>query len=46
MVPSIFGFLTEIFRTHPRLTRRVAAINVFFEAQRENADRGSRQSAG
>jgi hypothetical protein len=27
MVPPIFGFLTEIFRTHPRLTRRVAAIN-------------------
>jgi Zn-dependent protease with chaperone function len=46
MVPSIFGFLTEIFRSHPRLTRRVAAINVFFDAQRENADGGSRQSAG
>jgi Zn-dependent protease with chaperone function len=27
MVPAIFGFLTEINRTHPRLTRRVAAIN-------------------
>jgi len=26
MVPPIFGFLTEIFRTHPRLTRRVAAL--------------------
>ena len=26
MVPPIFGFLTEIFRTHPRLTRRVTAI--------------------
>jgi Zn-dependent protease with chaperone function len=26
MVPTIFGFLTEIFRSHPRLTRRVAAI--------------------
>jgi Zn-dependent protease with chaperone function len=26
-VPAIFGFLTEINRTHPRLTRRVAAIN-------------------
>lgn len=26
MVPPVFGFLTEIFRTHPRLTRRVAAI--------------------
>ncbi|PMS21123.1 peptidase [Trinickia dabaoshanensis] len=26
MVPPIFGFLTEINRTHPRLTRRVAAI--------------------
>jgi hypothetical protein len=25
-MPPIFGFLTEIFRTHPRLTRRVAAI--------------------
>ncbi len=27
MVPPIFGFLTEISRSHPRLTRRVAAIN-------------------
>jgi Zn-dependent protease with chaperone function len=27
LVPPIFGFLTEICRTHPRLTRRVAAIN-------------------
>ncbi|GAB2924771.1 hypothetical protein GCM10027093_75360 [Paraburkholderia jirisanensis] len=27
MVPPVFGFLTEIFRSHPRLTRRVAAIN-------------------
>lgn len=26
MVPPIFGFLTEVFRSHPRLTRRVAAI--------------------
>ena len=26
MVPPIFGFLTEIFRNHPRLTRRVANI--------------------
>jgi len=26
MVPPIFGFLNEIFRSHPRLTRRVAAI--------------------
>lgn len=26
MVPPIFGFLTEICRTHPRLTRRVAAL--------------------
>ncbi|WP_242538847.1 M48 family metallopeptidase [Trinickia acidisoli] len=25
-VPAIFGFFTEITRTHPRLTRRVAAI--------------------
>ncbi|VVE47708.1 Protease HtpX [Pandoraea iniqua] len=25
-VPRIFGFLTEIARSHPRLTRRVAAI--------------------
>jgi Zn-dependent protease with chaperone function len=25
-VPAIFGFLTEIFRSHPRLTRRVAYI--------------------
>lgn len=27
MVPPVFGFLNEIFRGHPRLTRRVAAIN-------------------
>jgi hypothetical protein len=27
MVPPIFGFLTEINRSHPRLTRRVAAIS-------------------
>ena len=26
MVPPIFGFVTEIFRSHPRLTRRVSAI--------------------
>lgn len=26
MVPPIFGFLSEIFRSHPRLTRRVSAI--------------------
>ena len=26
MVPPVFGFLTEIFRSHPRLTRRVANI--------------------
>ncbi|MDB5417787.1 MAG: Zn-dependent protease [Phenylobacterium sp.] len=26
MVPPIFGFLTEIFRSHPRLTRRIRAI--------------------
>lgn len=26
MVPPVFGFLNEIFRGHPRLTRRVAAI--------------------
>ncbi|MBF0561586.1 MAG: M48 family metallopeptidase [Alphaproteobacteria bacterium] len=26
-VPPIFGFLSEIYRRHPRLTRRVAAIN-------------------
>ena len=26
MVPPVFGFLNEICRTHPRLTRRVAAI--------------------
>ena len=26
MVPPIMGFLTEIIRTHPRLTRRVLAI--------------------
>jgi Zn-dependent protease with chaperone function len=26
MVPPVFGFLTEIFRSHPRLTRRVANV--------------------
>jgi Zn-dependent protease with chaperone function len=30
MVPPIFGFLTEIFRSHPRLTRRIAAIRNAF----------------
>lgn len=28
MVPPIFGFLTEICRSHPRLTRRVAALRL------------------
>lgn len=27
MVPPIFGWLTEIVRSHPRLTRRLAALN-------------------
>ena len=27
MVPPVFGFLNEIFRGHPRLTRRIAAIS-------------------
>jgi len=27
MVPPVFGFLNEIVRSHPRLTRRVAAIS-------------------
>jgi 1-acyl-sn-glycerol-3-phosphate acyltransferase len=34
MVPPIFGFLTEISRTHPRLTRRVSfpvRSNFFYE---------------
>lgn len=26
MMPPIMGFLTEIFRTHPRLTRRILAL--------------------
>ncbi|HTI68251.1 MAG TPA: M48 family metallopeptidase [Caulobacteraceae bacterium] len=26
MVPPIFGFISEIFRSHPRLTRRVLAL--------------------
>ncbi len=26
MVPPVFGFITEIFRSHPRLTRRVKSI--------------------
>ncbi len=26
MVPPIAGFITEIMRSHPRLTRRVIAI--------------------
>lgn len=34
MVPPVFGFLTEIFRTHPRLTRRVAAIRQIVEGVR------------
>ena len=28
MVPPVFGFLTEIFRSHPRLTRRVRALKI------------------
>ena len=28
MVPPVFGFLTEIFRSHPRLTRRVGALKI------------------
>jgi Zn-dependent protease with chaperone function len=35
MVPPIFGFLTEIFRSHPRLTRRVGRLT----------DRGARLSS-
>jgi Zn-dependent protease with chaperone function len=27
MVPPVAGFVAEIFRSHPRLTRRVAAIH-------------------
>ena len=27
LMPPVFGFLTEIFRSHPRLTRRLAALN-------------------
>ena len=33
MVPSIFGFISEIFRSHPRLTRRVGAIRQGLERQ-------------
>ncbi|NHV29605.1 hypothetical protein [Burkholderia sp. D-99] len=28
-VPEISGFIVEICRTHPRLTRRVSAINAW-----------------
>ena len=31
MVPAIAGFVTEIFRSHPRLTRRVAVIRQYSE---------------
>lgn len=50
LVPPIFGFLTEIHRSHPRLTRRVAAIKA--EATRgrdghvENDEPTFRSSAG
>lgn len=30
LVPPVSGFVNEIFRSHPRLTRRVAAINEEF----------------
>lgn len=36
MVPPIFGFLTEIHRSHPRLTRRVAAIRNDFTTGWDN----------
>jgi len=26
LVPPVFGFISEVFRSHPRLTRRVAAL--------------------
>ena len=29
MVPPVFGWLTEIVRSHPRLTRRLAALRTF-----------------
>jgi Zn-dependent protease with chaperone function len=31
LVPPFFGFITEIFRTHPRLTRRIRAIRAHAE---------------
>ncbi len=34
MVPGLFGFLTEIVRGHPRLTRRVRNIRAFIAADR------------
>lgn len=39
MVPPIFGFLTEISRSHPRLTRRVAAIRDGVEQAASAQDR-------
>jgi Zn-dependent protease with chaperone function len=36
-VPPIFGFLTEIFRSHPRLTRRVANIRDYASRSRAPA---------
>lgn len=36
-VPPIFGFLTEIFRSHPRLTRRVANIRNYASRSRSMA---------
>jgi Zn-dependent protease with chaperone function len=32
-VPAIAGFFISIFSTHPRLTRRVKAVNAWFAAQ-------------
>jgi Zn-dependent protease with chaperone function len=36
LVPPIFGFLTEIFRSHPRLTRRVANIKEYASRDRRS----------
>jgi Zn-dependent protease with chaperone function len=38
MVPPVAGFIAEIFRSHPRLTRRVAAIRDGVRSRSRSAD--------
>lgn len=46
LVPPVFGFLTEIFRSHPRLTRRVRAIRYGVTAAGVNRNPASAPAPG